>query len=118
MRLHSLALTLALASVAGVMPAIASDDLTVTVTSTLNARHTQKVDYGDLDISNVRGAKILVKRIRAAANEVCETPMGNELSGVQKHLDCVRDTVKATIASLNNPVVTAVYTGKQPSPVT
>ena len=115
MRFRSFALSLALASVVGgIVPAFAFDGPSHVVTSATNARHKQTVGYGDLDISNVQGAKILVKRIRAAAEQVCETPAGVGESGIQKHLDCVRDTVKDTVASLNSPVVSAVYSGNQP----
>src|SRR5262249_5436229 len=100
------------------VPAVAADGLSLVVTSSLNAHHKQTVNYGDLDLTNTQGAKILVKRIRAAAEAVCETPGGAGLSGMQQHLDCVRDTTNQSVASLDNPVVTAVYSGKQPSPVT
>jgi UrcA family protein len=116
MRFRSFAVTLALASfVGGIVPAIASDGPSLVVTSATNARHQQTIGYGDLDISNVQGAKILVKRIRQAAEQVCETPAGLGETSIQKHLNCVRDTVKETVASLNNPVVSAVYNGNQPS---
>ena len=119
MHLRPFAMALAAASALGVIvPASAADGPSLVVTSAINAHHKQTINYGDLDISNVQGAKILVKRIRQVAEQVCETPSGAGLSGIQKHLDCVRDTVDQTVASLNDPVVTAVYSGKPPSPVT
>ena len=112
MRLHSIALTLALAGFGvGIVPAVAADGPSVVVTSAADAHHHQTVNYGDLDVSNAQGAKILVRRITLAAKAVCETASGADLSGLQKRLDCERDTVKQTVASLNNPVVTSVYAG-------
>ena len=120
MKIRTIALALVLTSVAGgLAPALAddSDVATLTVKSATNARHTQTIRYDDIDLSKVKGAKIMLWRIKNAAEAVCENPAGADLSGLAQHRDCVRDTVNQTVAALNSPVVTAVNSGTQP-PVT
>jgi UrcA family protein len=65
--------------------------------------------YGDLDLANPEGARAMVGRIRRAVALVCTTPderAGRPVDMVGQR-NCERHAMNATLASLNDPRVTA-----------
>lgn len=66
------------------------------------------VIYGDLDITSASGAKILLKRIRSAADKLCGSYRPGDLWGRADHYKCVRTTIGETVAALNSPPLTAL----------
>jgi UrcA family protein len=75
------------------------------------------VHYADLDLSSSAGATTLYHRIRGAAKGVCGTA---GMSFVEKAnwSACVNDAVGNAVSSVNSPLLTALYSGKQPTTVT
>jgi UrcA family protein len=79
--------------------------------------HSQTVKFADLNLSTPAGVEALYRRIHAAAQRVC----GYEATsayGRDIWQNCVRPTVDATVAKVNNPQLTALHTGRNPSPAT
>jgi UrcA family protein len=65
--------------------------------------------YGDLDLATPEGARAMVARIRRAVMLVCTTPderAGRPVDMVGQR-NCERNAMNATLASLNDPRVTA-----------
>jgi UrcA family protein len=95
------AATLAIASAASAQVLHVSDtDTTREVT----------VKYGDLDLAHAQGAKVLIERVQEASKIACgETPSLANLQQSQSYKACVVHTADQAIASLDSPVVTAMY---------
>jgi UrcA family protein len=75
------------------------------------------VSYRDLDLSNSAGVARLYRRIQGAAQSVCGYDAAS-VFGPSIWKNCVRPTVDATVAKVNNPLLTALHTGSKPSPAT
>ena len=72
------------------------------------------VGYRDLDLSTPRGARVLYRRIRAAAREVCGY-RGADLLEQSLWNDCYHHAIADAVGKVNNPRVTAVRTGRPPA---
>jgi UrcA family protein len=67
------------------------------------------VNYADLKTDAAAGAKALLGRLKMAAREVCGTPPGlTELQRMAAYRACVQATVDSAVATIDNPVVTAL----------
>jgi len=68
--------------------------------------HGQKsvtIDYAGLNITSEAGAKILSKRIEAAASKVCGVATGAVPTGVlREQRNCVEGTIAATVKRIGN----------------
>jgi UrcA family protein len=74
------------------------------------------VSYADLDLSSPAGAKALYGRIQAAAKQVCGHAGADVIEqGIWK--SCYRSAVGDAVRKVNDPLLTAVHTGK-PAAVT
>lgn len=72
-----------------------------------------KVSVAGIDTRSESGARIVVKRIQAAAGAVCG-PLPSDLMERQTHYaPCVRDVTERTVRGLNNPMLTAQLTGEK-----
>jgi len=69
------------------------------------------VSYRDLDLSTPHGAKVLYRRIQAAAREVCGY-RGADLLEQSVWKGCYRNAIADAVGKVNNPRVTAVHTGR------
>ena len=70
-----------------------------------------EVSFRDLDLHTQSGAAKLYRRIQGAAQRVC----GYEATLVKAQSiweHCVRPTVNAAVAKVNNPQLTALHTGR------
>jgi UrcA family protein len=68
-----------------------------------------KVDYRDLDLGGEAGASSLLQRIRHAARQVCgDRPDGFEWDEVHSYNACMNSAVDRAVASLGNPMVSAL----------
>jgi UrcA family protein len=74
-----------------------------TVTSTTNQLVTYRVGYGDLDVSNLKGAKTLYLRIRNAAETLCESAA---TWGRKEGDACVQKAVDDAVARVDVPLLT------------
>jgi len=73
------------------------------------------VGFRDLDLSTASGVTRLYIRIQAAARSVCQyEPSSPREQTVWQF--CVRPTVDAAVAKVNNPLLTALHSGHS-SPV-
>jgi UrcA family protein len=61
------------------------------------------VGFSDLDVSKIRGAKILYLRIRYAAETLCESAA---TWGKKEGEACVRKSVNEAVARVNSPLLT------------
>ena len=75
------------------------------------------VSFRDLDLNTQSDAAKLYRRIQGAAARVClyEPTLAQALSLYQH---CVRLTVDAAVAKVNNPLLTALHTGRSPPAAT
>lgn len=71
------------------------------------------VSYADLDPSNAAGAKLLYARIRWAARKVCtlDDEMGH-VAQSRERAQCIQRAVDQAVMTVNNPVLVAMYRGK------
>ena len=75
------------------------------------------VTYRDLDLRNSAHVAKLYGRIQAAAQSV-RGYEATSVYGPSIWQNCVRPTVDATVAKVNNAPLTALHTGHNPSPAT
>jgi UrcA family protein len=78
---------------------------------------TETVKFADLKVDTQAGVEALNHRIYAAAQRVCGYN-ASSVYGPSIWRNCVRPTVDATVAKANNPLLTALHTGRNPSPPT
>ena len=67
---------------------------------------TYPVGYSDLDVSKVKGARILYLRIRHAAEVLCESAA---TWGKKEGEACVRKATDDAVASVNSPLLSQYY---------
>ena len=81
----------------------------------------QKVEYGDLDLSDMNGTKALYRRLLEAAESVCAPLEGRDLARVQRHSACVYGAMASSVARVNKPLLRqyfeSKYSGPGPAPV-
>jgi UrcA family protein len=66
------------------------------------------VRVGDLNTKGHEGAEIALRRIKTAANQFCG-PKTRDLTLSQEQRRCVKQMTGKAVASLNAPMVTALY---------
>jgi len=76
------------------------------------AARTLTVRYADVNLATVAGATTLYRRIQGAARLVCGEP-GRSLSEQREWAQCYRDAVNDAVATVNNPTLTAVHSGRE-----
>jgi UrcA family protein len=82
---------------------------TIHVTDT-DSQRSVKVSYGDLDLAHAQGAQVLIDRVRQASQIACgESPSLANLEQTQAYRSCVVSTADQAIASVGEPMVTAMY---------
>ena len=70
------------------------------------------VRTSDLDLSRTADARVLLGRVRQAADDVCGgAPSLGDLAAQGAYRVCMRATMDNAIAKLHAPVVTALYQG-------
>jgi UrcA family protein len=74
------------------------------------------VRYGDLNLANPEGAQAMLTRIRHAARQVCEPAPQSALEYADWR-NCVSNATNGAVSRLNEPMVTAAYSGKQTNSV-
>ncbi|MBS0377989.1 MAG: UrcA family protein [Proteobacteria bacterium] len=79
------------------------------------AEHGVTVSYRDLDLTTPSGAHTLYDRIRTAARTVCGY-RGTQLTDQAFWDSCYRGAITEAVAKVNNPLLTAVHTGRPADP--
>lgn len=67
------------------------------------------VSYTDLDLNNSADAKRLYKRLRAAAQRVCDNYEGRDLRRNVQEQACERQALDRAVLDVNHPVVLALH---------
>jgi UrcA family protein len=94
----------------------ASHSAAATPTRTTTEINSARVSFDDLDLSTDKGAREVLSRVHQAARDVCIrsyemwAPYINLQSGF---VTCVKEASNRAVAQLNNPLVTAAYTGEK-----
>jgi UrcA family protein len=71
------------------------------------------VRFGDLNLAAQPGAAVALRRIHNAAQSICgPAPDIKDLERTADYRGCVAASMGPAVASLNNPLVTALYTGQ------
>jgi len=74
----------------------------------------QRVSYADLNLDSERGARLLLRRIRAAAETVCHAGSAPlSLRAWQAARACARQATGRAVAQVNDPTLTALYEGRR-----
>jgi UrcA family protein len=68
-----------------------------------------KVSYSDLDLNNSADAKRLYKRLRAAAERVCDHYEGRDLRRNMEEKNCAREALERAVQDVNHPAVLALH---------
>jgi UrcA family protein len=69
------------------------------------------VKFNDLDITTPAGAKVLYKRIRAAARDVCELSTGTDPIMSQSNKVCIDTAIDRAVRKVNAPMLTNLRFG-------
>jgi UrcA family protein len=77
----------------------------------------ETVKYADLKVDTPAGADALYRRIHSAARRVCGYD-ATSLWGPSVWQNCVRPAVDVAVTKVNNPLLTALHTGRKPAPAT
>jgi len=77
----------------------------------------ETVKYADLKVDTAAGARALYSRIHSAARRVCGYE-ATSIQGPSVWQNCVRPSVDAAVAKVNNPQLTALHTGRKSAPAT
>ncbi len=78
-----------------------------------------KVPYQDLNLSSQAGAKVMLQRIRNAASTICGPAPTDPIDRMNNYAPCVTEVTNRSVASFNNPFVTALNGGdKSAAPTT
>ena len=79
-------------------------------------RDTVRIEIGDIDTSSQQGAERMLRRLRHAAEDVCDVRRGpRPLTEQQEASQCLRETMRLTVAQLGDPMVTAAYAAREPA---
>ena len=71
------------------------------------------VRIGDLNLGAQPGAAVALRRIHNAARSICgQAPDIKDLDRAADYRDCMAASMGPAVASLNNPMVTALYAGR------
>jgi UrcA family protein len=75
------------------------------------------VRYADLDLTTNAGASMLYHRIQGAARDVCGSHGRSSVAFAEWQV-CVKDAIGNAVATVRSPLLTALYSGSQPTAVT
>jgi UrcA family protein len=70
---------------------------------------TRRVSYADLDISKPAGAKVLYRRIDAAAHRVCVFDARMDPGIAQRQRACIKQAIDNAVKSVNSAALTELH---------
>jgi UrcA family protein len=99
--------------------AIASSFATVCAAADSNDFPSVVVKFGDLNVSNSRGAAALYGRIKAAARDVCKAydVSSGRFQRASTSDPCVRKAIEEAVTKVGQPALFAIYNAKHPQPL-
>jgi UrcA family protein len=94
--------------------ALAAAAVTAALTGAVRADEVPQihVKYADLNINSSAGAQVLYRRIRVAADRVCEISGSRDLAAWAKERECARHAIAQAVSDVGNPTLTRVYEDK------
>jgi UrcA family protein len=101
------------AAILCVLGTAALDTLTTSAGAAEQDPPTKTVRFNDLDISTPAGAKVLYRRIQAAAREVCQQPMSTDLHLVGAERVCRDKAIDNAVRSVNAAALTQLRFGSE-----
>jgi UrcA family protein len=102
--MNRIPLAIALGCLAVALPARAQSD-------SANKTTSLKVSYADLDIQHDAGARVLLARLRHAANEVCAPAPDRELSSVAQFEACFKSALDGAVSQVSSATLSGLYAG-------
>jgi UrcA family protein len=73
----------------------------------------QRVSYADLDISKPAGAKVLYRRIVAAANRVCGFDGSRDMASLRWVQGCTDHAIDNAVRDVDSPALSALRPGSE-----
>ncbi len=74
------------------------------------------VPYGDLDLTRVEGVKTLTFRLNRAVDQVCGRGATSASMSIRRQVQACREqAIDVAVASINAPLLTALYEGGEGS---
>jgi UrcA family protein len=80
-----------------------------TASAAADALPTQRVSYADLDISKPAGAKVLYRRIDAAAHQVCVFDASRDLRVAERERACVNGAIDKAVKDVNSAALSELH---------
>jgi UrcA family protein len=77
----------------------------------------KKVSYAGLDLNSEEGARILFRRLKFAAGQVCEPLEGQRLEQKQRWRECYERALANAVTQVNYPQVTMLYQASVETPL-
>ena len=72
-------------------------------------RHSEAVNFRDLDVTTLQGVQVLFQRISDAASRVCSDPRLDLLPDSRpQYVQCVDNAMAGAIATIDRPTLTAL----------
>src|SRR5579871_532051 len=77
------------------------------------------VKFADLKLSSPEQMAVLYARIASAADEVCKSvdTDSRDQPDLSKVIECVHATVRAAVAKINRPALSAIYNARNRDPL-
>src|SRR5580704_6786112 len=73
---------------------------------------TRRVSYADLDISKPAGAKVLYRRIEAAAQEVCTLETRKVVRATAQERACINQAIDIAVKHVNSVALSDLHSAK------
>lgn len=73
---------------------------------------TRRVSYADLDISKPAGAKVLYRRIEAAAREVCMLDTSKVVRATARDRACIYQAIDVAVKRVNSVALSELHSAK------
>ena len=83
--------------------------LQATAIAAADALPVRRVSYADLDISKPAGAKILYRRIEAAARAVCEPDAGKDLGAAKRGRACIKQAIDQAVSRVDSVALSELH---------
>ena len=77
----------------------------------------KRVSYAGLDLDSSTGAEVLLRRLKAAAGQVCEPFDGERLEQKYRWHECYERALTNAIREVNHPQVTMLYEASEKKPM-
>jgi len=74
----------------------------------------KRVTFSDLNLRNEAGARVLYRRIKTAAEDVCAPFNGRQLVQRMNQTACVTSAMERAVRQVNEPVLTRYYLTRNP----